>query len=58
MAGPTLHYPLGERTRVSVATEDHAMTIFAMLVSAALIVVALRDIFQQLFHPSGGASLN
>jgi hypothetical protein len=34
------------------------MTILAILVGAALIVVALRDTFQQLFHPSGGGSLN
>ena len=34
------------------------MTILTTLVGAALIVVALCDIFQQLFHPSGGGSLS
>ncbi len=33
------------------------MTLFLTLLGAALILVTLRDIFQQLFHPSGGGSL-
>ncbi len=34
------------------------MTLLATLVGAVLIVAALRDIFQQLFRPSGGGSLS
>ncbi len=34
------------------------MTILITLLGAALIAVALRDIFQQLFHPGGGGSLS
>ncbi len=34
------------------------MTVVATLVGSAFILVALRDIFQQLFHPSGGGSLS
>lgn len=34
------------------------MTIIATLIGVALILVALRDIFQQLFNPSGGGSLS
>ncbi len=33
------------------------MTILATLLGAAFIVAALRDVFQQLFHPGGGGSL-
>lgn len=33
------------------------MTTFLTIIGAALIFVALRDIFQQLFNPSGGGSL-
>lgn len=34
------------------------MTLLATLAGAVLIVAALRDIFQQLFRPSGGGSLS
>jgi hypothetical protein len=34
------------------------MTVVATLVGSVFILVALRDIFQQLFHPSGGGSLS
>ncbi len=34
------------------------MTILATLLGAASIAVALRDVFQQLFHPGGGGSLS
>jgi len=34
------------------------MTVVATLVGTVFIFVALRDIFQQLFHPSGGGSLS
>lgn len=34
------------------------ITVIATLVGVALILVALRDIFQQLFNPSGGGSLS
>ncbi len=33
------------------------MTVLATLLGVALIAVALRDIFQELFHPGGGGSL-
>ena len=34
------------------------MTTLLTLLGAALIFFGLRDIFQQLFHPSGGGSLS
>lgn len=34
------------------------MTILATLSGAGLIILALREIFQQLFHPNGGSSLS
>lgn len=33
------------------------MTLLAALLGAALIAVALRDVFQQLFHPGASGSL-
>ena len=34
------------------------MTVVSTLVGTVFIFVALRDIFQRLFHPSGGGSLS